>query len=454
MRLRELCLTVAMLLPIGAVAKDAAPGLPDLIDRLLPSVVNIINVSYVPIDDKQPATNPVLKKHLSYGSGFIITPNGLIATNKHVVAHGSEYYITFADGRRLRADLEGVAVGIDLAMLKARTSEILPAVTVGSSANVRRGDAVIAIGNPLGWSSSVSTGIISALDRDLKSSLIDHFFQTDAEINQGNSGGPMFNAAGEVIGINSAILTVAGSNGSVGIGFAIPIDDAKLLMESVLRYGRPRPAFFGAELQELDGDLADSLGLPITEGALVTGVSPASPAATAGVRVGDLMLGFDGKTEPNARALYRAIVNRPFDAKVVVDFMRDGATLHAPAALIEYPESMSLNGRASEAPGLPVPNPSADLGLTAAALTDAARAGMKLLPQAPGVMVQTVVPGSEADFHHISPGDVVMMVQSTPIMTASDLQQQIDALRAKNVAVARVLVADPDGRHFVPMRLK
>ena len=442
------------LLSFTATAKQPPSELADLVEKLLPSVVNVITVSYVPIDDAQPAVNPVLKKKIAYGSGFVVTPDGLIATNKHVTAHGSEYYVTFVDGRRLKADLVGQAVGIDLAMLKARTSEKLPAVTIGTSADVRRGEAVIAIGNPLGYASSVSTGIISALDRDLKMSLIDHFIQTDAEINQGNSGGPLFNVAGEVIGINSAILTVAGSSGSVGIGFAIPIDDAKLLADSIEKYGRPRPAYLGVEAQQLDGDLADSLSLAVPNGSLVTGIAPGSPAGAAGIRVGDLVLGLDGVIAPNARALYRAIVNRPFGSAVVVDLLRDGVAMHVPATLAEFPDSMSMDGRATEPPGHPVPKPSANLGLAVASLTDAARAAAKLAPQGIGVVVQAVVPGSEADREHIAPDEIIQMVQNDPVSTPADVQSHIDGLRAKGITMARVLVAGPDGRRWVAIRLQ
>ena len=454
MRFRIFVLAASLALPLTAAAKQPPSELADLVAKLLPAVVNIINVSYVPIDDKQPATNPVLKKKLSYGSGFVISPDGLISTNKHVTAHGSEYYVTFSDGRRLRADLIGEAVGIDLAMLKARTSEALPTVTVGSSADVRRGEAVIAIGNPLGYTSSVSTGIISALDRDLKMGLIDHFCQTDAEINQGNSGGPLFNAAGEVIGINSAILTVAGSSGSVGIGFAIPIDDAKLLLASIQKYGRPRPAFLGAEVQQLDSDLADSLNLSVPDGSLVTGIAADSPAAKAGLRVGDLILGLDGVVAPNARALYRAIIERPFDAKVVVDLVRDGAMMHVPATLSEYPQSLSLNVHGSETPGRPVPKPSADLGLSVGPLNDAARATAKMQPQGTGVVVEAVAAGSEADREHIVQGEVIQMMQNERVTSPAEVQSHIDRLRAKGVETARVLVAGPDGRRWVAIRLK
>jgi serine protease Do len=454
MRLRMWVLAVSLAWPLAAAAKQPPSELADLVEKLLPAVVNIINVSYVPIDDKQPATSQILKKKLTYGSGFIITPDGLIATNKHVTAHGSEYFVTFANGKRLRADLIGEAVGIDLALLKARTTEKLPTVKLGNSDDVRRGDAVIAIGNPLGYASSVSTGIISALDRDLKMSRIDHFFQTDAEINQGNSGGPLFNAAGEVIGINTAILTVAGSSGSVGIGFAIPIEDGEVLLESIKKHGRPRPAFLGADVQQLDGDLADSLNLAVPNGSLVTGIAPDSPAAKAGLRQGDLILGFDGVVAPNARALYRAIIERPFDAKVVVDLVRDGAMMHVPATLSEYPRSFSLDVHAVESPGLPVPKPRADLGLSVAPLTDAARTAAKMLPQGTGVVVQAVAAGSEADCEHIAPGEVIQMVQNDRVTTPAEVQANIDRLRAKGVKMARVLVAGPDGGRWVAIRLQ
>lgn len=438
-RLIALLTAIALVLPASAMAKQAPSELADLVERLLPAVVNVINVSYVPADEKVP--DGPLKKKLSYGSGFVIDPKGLIATNRHVTEHGSEYFITFSNGRRLRADLVAQAVGIDLALLKARTTQPLPTVKIGTSVGLRRGDAVIAIGNPLGYSSSVSTGIISALNRDLGMGRFDHFLQTDAEINQGNSGGPLFNAAGEVVGINSAILTVAGSTGSVGIGFAIPIDDARMLGAQIEKYGRPRPAWLGAVLQPLTADLADSLVLPGPWGAIVTAIEPNSPALAAKLQVGDVILGLDGVDLSDQRAVYRAIIAHDIGATVHVNVWRDGARASVAAVLGEYPDAHTLDPFVNAPPGRPVPKPTADLG-------------MSLAVDPKGVVVAAVAPGGVADDEHIAPGEVIAMVQGDAVKTPAEVQQHLDALRARDVATTRVLTTGPGGSRWVALRLK
>ena len=437
--MRYLLLCLAVVLPNLAVAKQPPSELADLVEKLLPAVVNVINVSYVPVDAAAP--NGRLMRKTSFGSGFVIDAKGLIATNRHVIDNGSEYYITFYDGRRLRADLVARAVGIDLALLKARTTVPLPTVKIGTAEGLRRGDGVIAIGNPLGYSSSVSTGIISAFDRDLGMGKLDHFLQTDAEINQGNSGGPLFNMAGEVIGINSAILTVSGSTGSVGIGFAIPIDDAVSLGNQIEKYGRPRPAWLGAEVADVSNDLAETLGLPAPEGAIVTEIDANSPAASVRLRPGDVILKVNAKTIGNTRAFYRAIVAHPFNTPGTVEIWRDGKREMFEVAYGEYPDAKGLDPFVNTAPGHPPPKPSADLGLT---LTAAAN----------GAVVKAVAPGSVADFEHIAPGETIIMVQDDLIIGPGDLRKRLDMLRAAGVKMARVLVSGTDGRRWVAMQLQ
>jgi serine protease Do len=220
-------------------------------------------------------------KSIWFGTGFIITTDGYVVTNKHVVHNGISFTVTLSDGSVLPANLIAEAECCDVAVIKIRGDRPFPAVKLGDSDTLRRGDFVIAIGNPLGFQSTVSTGIISALNRDFHFTEFDDYIQTDAAINEGNSGGPMFNAKGEVVGINSALYTTATSTGNIGIGLAIPINDAKVIVAHMRDPSKIIPGYLGAKVQSLTPDLADAYGLPGPWGSIVVDVTDGSPAAQA-----------------------------------------------------------------------------------------------------------------------------------------------------------------------------
>ena len=316
--------------PPAAAAGTKDPALSDLVATLLPSVVNIYVTTYkeiqvvegkpVMVQDAEPD-----KRH-SFGSGFIVTPDGTVVTNKHVTHNAINIYVTLSDGRRLPADLIAEAMSNDIAVIKIRTDKPLPPVTLGDSNTVRQGDLVIAVGNSLGFTSTVSTGIISALNRDMGFTQFDNYMQTDAAINHGNSGGPLFNAAGAVIGVNSAIYTTGSETGNVGIGLAIPINDAKFVVNHLgeMRPGKAKLGYLGAQVLSLTADLAVTYGLPGPWGSIIVDVLEDSPAAQASLRAGDIITSFDGKDVNDSRALLRAIVETTPETTVALGVWRDG----------------------------------------------------------------------------------------------------------------------------------
>ncbi len=272
---RAVRLLAAVLLVFGLAAVSPADargfadaGLPNLVATLMPSVVNITTTRYkdvqVPPGKSVMAEASEPDKSIWYGSGFIVSTDGIVVTNKHVVHNGVNFWVSMSDGLQYPADLIAEAMCCDIAVIKIRAARPFTPVKLGDSNAVRQGDSVIAIGNPLHHTSTVTTGIISALNRDLNFTPFDDYMQTDAAINEGNSGGPLFNADGEVIGINSSLYTTGTSIGNLGIGFAIPINDAKFIVTHMheMQSGRLKPAWLGARVQSLTPDLAGAYGLP------------------------------------------------------------------------------------------------------------------------------------------------------------------------------------------------
>ena len=302
---------LGMKLPSAAaeIGVDYSP----LVATLLPSVVNISTVRTDAPDREGPATdkNTPPARRKSLGSGFVIDPTGIIATNRHVIEGAVEITVTFNDGRILGGSLMAVAAGTDLALLKVYPDAPLTAVKWGDSDKLRPGMPVIAIGNPLGYSSSVTAGIISALERDIKSSLYDDYIQTDASINQGNSGGPLFNMRGEVIGIDTAILTTAGSSGSIGIGFALPSNDAQFIIDRLRRFGRVRPGWIGLGTQPMSSALAEAVGLKGPGGVMVTSIRDDRPGLKDIFQLGDVLLEVDGNPIKDVRTFNRAVGGTP-----------------------------------------------------------------------------------------------------------------------------------------------
>lgn len=320
-------------------------GYADLVDRVSPAVVYIeitkkadvagFNPADLPpgfpmdelsrrfgipapgVHDGQPAPD-----QSGVGTGFIISASGDIVTNNHVVEGADSVTVKLADGTSLAAEVVGTDPATDLALLRVKANSDLPVVSFGDSATLRVGQDVVAIGNPFGLGNSVTAGIVSALGRDISSGPFDNFIQTDAAINKGNSGGPLFNAAGEVVGINTAIFSPTG--GSVGIGFAVPSQIAKQVIADLAGDGQVDRGWLGVVLQPLTDDIAAAIGIDVTKGALIASVSDNTPAAIAGIRRGDVVTAVDGTTVENPRDMTRLIATARPGTEVRIDLLRAG----------------------------------------------------------------------------------------------------------------------------------
>jgi serine protease Do len=384
------------------------------------------------------------------GTGFIFHGNGHIATNYHVVEGADEITVTLHDGREFKAEVVGTDPDTDLAVLKIDAKGPLPYLEFGDSDKVRVGDAVIAIGNPFGLGDTVTAGIVSAEHRMIGAGRYDDFLQIDAPINRGNSGGPTFNLAGEVIGINTAIHSPTG--GSVGIGFAIPSDQAKLIIDQLNEGGKVERGWLGVHIQSLDEDLAKSLGLDEAHGALVAEVTPDSPAASAGFKQGDVVLSYGGHEIEQLRDLTSAVADTKAGANMDVVVWRDGnkKTLEVEIGQMPGEEQMAaLSGEHQ-----PEESNTPKLGLMLGQLTPEARQQFQLPADVKGVVVTDVAQGSPAAEKGLQPGDVILEANRKQV---SDPKAVADVVReaAEQGDHTVLLLVQRDGQNrFVAIGLE
>lgn len=335
---------LAVLFALPVPANSASGNFAELADQLSPAVVNIsisqmvapqsLDIPGIPEDSPlnnffdeffEQQMNAGPQRVQSLGSGFLIDPSGVVITNNHVIEGADRIEITFTDGTTLPATLAGSDPKTDLAVLRVESDETLPYVRFGDSGKLRVGDWVMAIGNPFGLGGSVTAGIVSALNRDIHAGNYDDFIQTDAAINRGNSGGPLFNLDGEVVGVNSAIISPSGA--SVGIGFAVPASTAQPIVEQLLKYGETRRGWIGVRIQTVTPDIAESVGLGPVRGALIAGLTEGGPAAAGGLEPGDVVLAFDGHPISTMRDLPRMVAGTEIGSTVELQIFRDGETL-------------------------------------------------------------------------------------------------------------------------------
>jgi serine protease Do len=450
--------------PPAAAARVADQSLPELVAMLLPSCVNITTTRYKEAQNAQGKTVFVAdaesNKKRAMGSGFIVNSEGYVVTNKHVTINGISYFVTLPNGRQIPADLVAQAGAADIAVLKIRSNETWTPVKLGDSDTLRQGDAVIAIGNPLGYQSTVTTGIISALNRDEGLTPFDDFIQTDAAINQGNSGGPLFNWKGEVIGINAAIYTTGNDTGNIGIGLAIPINDAKFvvqrLKETLLEGKKYRPAYLGTLVESLTGDLAAAYGLPGPWGAIVATVVDGSPAAQAELRAGDIITSVNGHDTKDSRAVQRAIIESGAERPATLGVWRDGKQESLAVTLADLPAGQNLpvflgTGEVKKPP-IP-PEALVNFGLQLSPVTPELRAKYNLGSQQKGAVVTAVAIGSEAADRGINAGVVIVQVRGTPVASPEDLLKSVENERQRKSPYVPMLIADSDGQHWIPFAL-
>lgn len=381
----------------------------------------------------------------SLGSGFIIDgKQGIIVTNNHVIDGAEEIYANLHDGSKLKAELIGKDPKTDIAILKVEPKSELKAVKFGSSARIRVGDWVMAIGNPFGLGGSVTVGIISAKARNINSGPYDDYLQTDASINKGNSGGPLFNMDGDVIGVNTAIISPTG--GSIGIGFSVPADTVMPVVDQLLKFKEVRRGWLGVKIQTVSEEIATALGVPRNTGALVAAVTPGGPAEKAGMKAGDVIVRFHKEDVATMRNLPRIVARAPIDEEVDVEVVRKGKR-----------ETLKVVvGRLQDEEVVPPPalagGPAADgdetvlLGLTLQPLTDASRAKYGLSKSLKGVLVENVDPDSPAA-DKIRAGDVVVQIGNEPVAEPGDLARGLSKVKKGSRKTVMLEVEDAKGGH-------
>jgi serine protease Do len=453
-------------------AASAAGPMPDsfapLVERVQQAVVTIATTELqassdedtVPKPPSGPHGSPLekffndhLRRHrpqpaqrlTALGSGFIIDPAGIVVTNDHVVANGTDIRVTLHDGTTLPATLVGHDEQTDLALLKIDAGHPLHAVAFGDSNTAKVGDWVLAVGNPFGLGGTVTAGVISARERDIHAGPADDYLQIDAAINQGNSGGPTFNLAGQVIGINTAIFSPNG--GSVGIGFAIPADLAKPVIAQLRAAGRVTRGWLGVQIQAVTPELAEALGLARAQGALVSDVEPASPAAAAGIQIGDVILKHGGKSVGELRELTGAVAASAIGSQVMLGVMRDGKPVELPVTIGELKrDEPAPRPVVKEAP----PSGGAS-GLRLTALSASLRRRFGIAGEVQGVLITGVAETSAAAELGLQPGDVVEQVNGRKVATPKEITAAI-AAAGKGGHKAVALLVNRDGqKEFVAL---
>ncbi|HYE27911.1 MAG TPA: Do family serine endopeptidase [Allosphingosinicella sp.] len=475
--------------PVGAQTAQNDPGMiasaapragapmsfADLAARLQPAVVNISTKQVLQVNRNrrvppgfedffrqfgvpvpEGGDEPITQRGGSLGSGFIISADGYVVTNNHVVSPArtgatvEQITVTLPDRREFEATLVGRDTASDLALLKIRGKN-LPFVRFGDSKQVRVGDWVVAIGNPFGLGGTVTAGIVSALHRNIGAGNYDRYIQTDASINMGNSGGPMFDLNGNVIGINTALISPTGGN--VGIGFAIPAEQAFPVIEALRRGERPQRGYIGVSLQQLDDDIAASLGIPKNQGELIRGVTPGGPAARAGIQQGDVVVSVAGRPVTPDESLAYLVARQPVGSRVAIEYVRDGQRRSATVTVGERPtdeELARLNGIEEETP---VREPSESqqsssqrsaresLGVTVQTLTPEIARTLRLNDvNTRGVVIASVNPSSDAAAKGIQPGDIILSINQRATRTPDEAAAAVAAARAAGRSSVLLLI--------------
>jgi len=378
----------------------------------------------------------------SLGSGFIVDgKEGIIVTNNHVIDGAEEIQVNLHDGSKLKAEVLGKDTKTDIAVLKVTPKVPLKAVKFGSSAAIRVGDWVMAIGNPFGLGGSVTVGIISAKARNINSGPYDDYLQTDASINKGNSGGPLFNMDGEVVGVNTAIISPTG--GSIGIGFAVPADTVAPVVRQLTEFREVRRGWLGVKIQSVSEEIAASLGIPENAGALVAAITPGGPAEKGGVQAGDIILRFDNEDVSGMRSLPRLVARAPIDKMVPVEVLRNGQrqTLQVTVGLLSEDEDrVSPDGKPDDSSETQL------LGLGLTPLTEAGRQKFDLDKGMKGALVNSVDPKSPVA-NNIRPGDVIVQAANEPVANPKDLVRRMEAAKKANRKTLMLELEDANGAH-------
>ncbi|MBK1664105.1 serine protease [Rhodospirillum rubrum] len=468
--------------PFSAQAREIPESFADLAEGLLPAVVNISTTQTIDADrgpemPQFPPGSPFeeffkdfFERHggpgggvqpktprraTSLGSGFIVDAAGYIVTNNHVIQDADEITVILHDDTAIKAELVGKDEKTDVALLRIKTDKPLTAVPWGNSETARVGDWVMAIGNPFGLGGTVTAGIISAKTRDINAGPYDSFIQTDAAINKGNSGGPLFNMHGEVIGINTAIFSPSG--GSIGIGFSVPSNLAHQVIDDIKKFGRTRRGWIGVRIQSVTDEIAEGLGLEKSAGALIAAVTPGGPAAAAGLKVGDVIVSFDGRPVPDMRTLPRIVAETEIGKDAAIGVWREGKRqdLKMKVGELEVAEDEGLLND-PETSGITDPQGGtavATIGLTVTKLDDRLRSQFGFDAASEGVVVTDVANESDAQEKGLEPGTLIVKINQTEVATAEDVVKAVAKAKDEGRKTVLLLVELRGTRTFIPVKL-
>jgi serine protease Do len=476
--------------PVTARAQSHGPeSVADLAEPLLDAVVNISTSQNVktegkgPVPPKLPEGSPFQEffkdyfdsqkpeggeKVNSLGSGFVIDPAGYVVTNNHVIEGADAIEVIFPNGSKLKATLVGTDTKTDLSVLKVEPKTPLKAVKFGDSRSMRIGDWVMAVGNPFGLGGSLTVGVISARGRNINAGPYDNFIQTDAAINKGNSGGPLFNMKGEVIGINTAIISPSG--GSIGIGFAVPTELAQNIVQQLIEFGETRRGWLGVRVQPVTDDVAASLGMDSAKGALISGVAKGGPVENGPIQAGDVVLKFDGKDINEMRDLLRIVAESPVGKEVDVVVYRDGKEETVKVKLGQLQDTTDEKASTDDPQGedgdgsMVAPDdkdggddqaqdqtpevreaPQTVLGMNLVVLSNELRTEKGIAESVEGVLVASVDPGSPAEQKGMKAGDVIVEVGQDFMEVPGDVLVRVNGLKSEGRKNAHMMVADAQG---------
>ncbi len=459
-----------VLSPLAAVAQSHGPeGIADVAEKVIDAVVNISTSQTVEARGAMPQMPPgsqqfeeffeeffknkrggdnqnrAPRRVSSLGSGFVIDASGIVVTNNHVISDADEVNVIFNDGTRLKAEVIGHDQKTDIALLRVKPDKPLKAVQFGDSDKLRLGEWVVAIGNPFSLGGTVTAGIVSARNRDINSGPYDNYIQTDAAINRGNSGGPLFNLNGEVVGVNTAIISPSG--GSIGIGFAVPSKTAVAVIDQLRQFGETRRGWLGVRIQQVTDEIADGLNIKPAKGALVAGVEEKGPAKPAGIEPGDVIVKFDGKDVKDMKDLPRIVADTPVGKDVEVVIIRKGKEEKRTVKLGRLEDGEKQAALAAKKDAAPEEKSVVQktLGLQLSNLTDGLRQRYKIKEQVKGVVITGVDANSTAAEKRLNAGDVIVEVGQEAVATPADLQKKLDQLKKEGRKAALFLVANADG---------
>jgi serine protease Do len=482
--LAAICVGTAALLASAPAFARGPDGIADVAEKVIDAVVNISTSQTVEAKNDAHSTMPQLppgspfeeffddffknrrggkgggpdlqpRKTNSLGSGFIIDPAGVVVTNNHVIADADEINVIMNDGTKIKAEIVGIDKKTDLAVLKFKPPHPLTTVKFGDSDKLRLGDWVVAIGNPFSLGGTVTAGIVSAKNRDISSGPYDSYIQTDAAINRGNSGGPLFNLDGDVIGVNTLIISPSG--GSIGIGFAVPSKTVASVVDQLRQFGELRRGWLGVRIQTVTDEIADSLNIKPARGALIAGVDDKGPAKPAGIEPGDVVVKFDGKDIKEPKDLSRVVADTAVGKEVDVIVIRKGQeeTHKVTLGRLEDDEKAQPASIKSKDDQADKPVTQKALGLDLAALSKDLRGRYKIKDSVKGVLITGVDGTSDAADKRLSAGDVIVEVAQEAVTSAADIKKRVDQLKKDGKKSVLLLVSNGDGElRFVALSVQ